>query len=309
MDRETKRINIIATLPPYAEHRRFIIEHPLVDELRFNSIWDLNVTCEELLRRLREECGDKRLWIDLKARQLRIIENAWIPEAFAHINHKIQVDLPTDAHFRNYTARVVEIVAGDRLIFDPAPRTAVGRGQPLNIIHPSLKIDGFLLESDRQYVVAAARLGMHNFLLSFYEGWEDSVEVLTLDPKANIVAKIESRRGMKFVRNEYNKLPKSKRPRLMAARDDLWEHYREQRAGYLPAVQDIVRADSKAIAASRILTSLENSGRPSSNDLSDLELLLRMGYRTIMLSDGLCLDRVAFMKTMSELECLFVKGT
>lgn len=307
MGQKKQRIRVIASLPPYAEHRKYIIGHPLIDELRFNTIWDTDVTRDRLLQRLQEECQGKRLWIDLKARQLRVIENAYIPEAFARLNHRLRVDLPVEAHFRDYTAQVVEIVEGDRLMFDRAPRIAVGRGQPLNITHPSLEIEGFLLDSDREYIEAAVQLGLHDYLLSFYEDWSDSAEVLAIDPRANIVAKIESQRGMQFVREKYAQLPKKDRPRLMAARDDLWVHYRDQHAGYLPAVQDIALADTTAIVASRLLTSFENGGKLSPNDLSDLELVLRMGYRTIMISDGLCLDRIAFIKVMSELERLLTE--
>ena len=49
-----KAVRLIATLPPYAGHRSEIIGHPLVDELRFNTVWEIGVTEKELLSRLRD---------------------------------------------------------------------------------------------------------------------------------------------------------------------------------------------------------------------------------------------------------------
>ncbi|HXE72849.1 MAG TPA: hypothetical protein VNO81_09315, partial [Candidatus Nitrosotenuis sp.] len=62
----SERPRLIATLPPYVAHRQEILGHPLVDELRFNTISPRAEPIPDLLARLRGECAGKRLWIDLK---------------------------------------------------------------------------------------------------------------------------------------------------------------------------------------------------------------------------------------------------
>jgi len=280
-------VRIIATLPPYVEHRPAIIGHPLVDELRFNSISPAAETRSEMLARLKSECGGKKLWIDLKARQLRIAKFAYLPYAFVELNNAIEVDLPAEILFKDGAARIVEIVDGRKLILDSRPPRVVGEGEPVNILDDSLAIRGkFLLDSDREFVEAAKSLGLHDYLLSFVEQPADIAELLELDPEAKIIAKIESRRGLEFVRRGYGRL--RPRVRLMAARDDLYINLGAAKADFLPALELIIRADPEAAVASRLLTSLENGPEVSSQDISDLELMLRLGYRTLMLSDGLC---------------------
>jgi pyruvate kinase len=289
-----QRASVIATLPPYVEHRQSIASNQLVSELRFNTVSPLAESRFELLRRLKGECGGKRLWIDLKARQLRITKFAYLPYAYVELNHAIEVQLPVTIHFKECSALVSRIVDGNKLILSVRPPKIVGEGQPVNILHPSLKIMGFLTESDREYIEAAKKLDMHDYMLSFVERAEDIDDLLDCDREANIVAKIESRRGLEFVRGGY--LEKWRRTvRLMAARDDLYINLDGEAQDYLPALEAIIAADPKAIVASRLLTSLEDSGEVDARDVSDLELMLRLGYRTLMLSDGLCFHEGAYM--------------
>jgi len=168
----------------------------------------------------------------------------------------------------------------------------VGEGEPVNILDPSLRIEGTLTDGDREYVEAARRLGLHDFMLSFVEGREDVEELLRLDPEANVIAKIESRKGLDFVRGDYPAL--REKVVLMAARDDLFVNLGPAKEEMLEALELLVAADPDAIAASRLLCSLEESGQVAAEDLSDLWLLLKLGYRNFMLSDGLCFREEAF---------------
>ena len=286
--KKSESSRLIATLPPYVDHRALIIGHPAVDELRFNTVSPLAGSRGDLLRRLKGECGEKRLWIDLKGRQLRIAKFAYLPFAYVELTHRISVDLPVAVHFRDCVSKAVELVDGNKLILADRPVRIVGEGEPINILDPSLRVDGYLTPSDRAYVEAAAALGMHDYMLSFAERDEDVEDVLAIDPKARVIAKIESKRGLEWMRT------RPRRVGLMAARDDLFVNMGDDRADILKALEDILSNDRNAVVASRLLESFETSATPSLPEISDVELMRRMGYRNFMLSDTLCFRREAF---------------
>lgn len=293
---------IIATLPPYVGHRDLIIGHPAVDELRFNTVSPLAESRSDLLHRLRRECGKKRLWIDLKGRQLRIAKFAYLPLAFVELTHRISVDLPVSVRFRDGVATAVRLVDGDKLIFDDRPPRIVGEGEPINILDPSLRVEGYLTPSDRAYVEAAAALGLHDYMLSFAERDEDVEEVLSIDPKARMIAKIESKRGLEWMRT------RPRRVGLMAARDDLYVNMGDGHADILQALESIASADRDAVVASRLLESFEASPMPALPEISDVELMRRLGYRGFMLSDTLCFRREAFLAGASLMAKLLGKA-
>ncbi|MBI5077740.1 hypothetical protein HZB94_05185 [Candidatus Falkowbacteria bacterium] len=298
---KTKSVKVIATLPPLVGHREEIIGHQLVDELRFNTIMPISESPRKTLARLKRECGGKRLWVDLKARQLRITKYAYLPYAYVRLNHRIQVDLPATALFKEGTATIAAIENGNKLILADRPEQIVGDGQPINILSSSLRVEGFFTKRDEQYISAAMALDIHDYWLSFFESQDDADELLKRDPQANIVAKIESMKGMAFVAA----LSKLDNLRLMAARDDLFINMGQNKPRILKALKLIIKKDPSAIVASRILTSLEESDSVSLGDISDLTLMLEFGFRTIMLSDGLCFRRVAFQAAMRTLDELF----
>lgn len=294
-------VKVIATLPPHASHRWDIVSHPLVDELRLNTIMPIAESPHRTLKRLKRECGAKKLWLDLKTRQLRITKFAYLPYAYVRLNHRISVDVPTPILFKECAATVVEIVDGNKLILDDRPPEIVGDGQPVNILSPTLRVDGFFTKRDEQYIEAAKTLDMHDYWLSFFEGQSDADELKARDPDANIVAKIESMAGMAFVAS----LDKPNLARLMAARDDLFINMGQNKPRIIKALKLIIEKDPDAIVASRILTSLEHANTVSLADISDLTLMLELGYRTIMLSDGLCSGEISFALAMRTLDELF----
>ncbi len=296
-----KDVRLIATLPPYVGHRLEIIGHPLVDELRFNTVWEIGVSEKEMLSRLRDECGDKPLWIDLKGRQLRVTHYANMPYAFLRLSHPIEVDLPCNILFKDRGARIVDIVDGNKCILDGPPDYTVGIGQPVNILHPSLKIKGTLTDGDQRYIEAANELGLNRFMLSFVEPAADVSELMRLVAAAAPLAvlKIESPGGLRYVRKRAASLRFGGQMRLMAARDDLFIQLERDGARYLKALGRIVKYDPTAIAASRILQSLEKDGVLAASDVADLELLRRLGYGQYMFSDGLCLRAETFRKAMA----------
>lgn len=293
---------LIATLPPQAAHGREIAEHPMVDQVRLNTGVDTGRSPEEMLDSAMFKCGETPLILDLKARQLRITK--WVDPAWENVtlNHRIKVDTPCKILFRDEVATIVDVVDGNKLVLDEAPQFALGAGQSINIDDPSLIIEGFLTERDKEFVEAAKKRGLHRYLLSFVESEEDIEELLKLDPEAEIICKIESLKGLEFVRDVYPKY--ADRVRLMSARDDLYTNIGRNKVDMLEAERLIISRDPEAIVASRILTSAEKSRdqEVSLSDLKDLEWLYDAGYKNFMLSDTLCLNRKAFLKAVSTFE-------
>jgi pyruvate kinase len=288
---------VIVTVPPYAGFLAEGARHPLVRGLRLNTVMPLREPPVEALRRL---AGfGQPLWVDLKGRQLRVVGAAIPPYSEVHLSHPIQVDTPVDAFFSD-GLEVAQVVAvdGDRLILGDGPRRLVGPGESVNIIDPSLKIEGTLTATDRTYLEAMAELGLTKVMLSYVEEPGDAEEVRALLPGAELVLKIETQKGLGYAR-----LHKATQGRLMAARGDLYvEVLRPHRI--IPALKTIIAADPQAIAASRIFDSLVMGPVPSCADIGDLGFLIQLGYRTFMLGDAQCLRRETVIEALNLLEAV-----
>ena len=293
---------LILSLPPVHQEEllRFIIEHPAVDAVRYNtgmsSARDPYGTLK-LIKQLADKIS-KPVYVDLKAKQLRVTQWADVPYGPIELNHKIEVDLPARVYFRNDdSANLRQVVNGNEIYVDPLPRFPVGKGQSVNIIAKDLKIQGGLLEKDREYVRAALDLGLSRFMLSFTESMADVEELVdtmhlcsrgaALPEEWELVFKIESRAGVEFAQKASNKtFRKGSHYRLMAARDDLMIQI-----GVLDmpeALQIIAKKDPRAICASRLLKGLSGEeNMVSMADLSDLEYMRYLGFQHFMLSDGI----------------------
>lgn len=285
---------LIATLPPVHQERllKHIIEHPSVDAVRYNtgvaSAYDADETLTRILALTRPL--NKQLWLDLKGRQLRITE--WAVPNFGKIvlNHAVSVDYPAQVYFRGNECSSLKVARGNLIYVDPPPRYAVGAGQAINIVGQNLKIEGYLTDSDHQYIKAAKALAIKHFMLSFVESNTDITEFYSAigveHTNLNLVLKIESLPGLAFVRN----FTRSSYPNinLMAARDDLMINIGENRAEILPALVEIIAHDPQAIVASRLFAGLEGGGSVTMGDFADLYLMQLLGYQEFMLSDGIC---------------------
>ncbi|MBI4851647.1 MAG: hypothetical protein HY819_07620 [Acidobacteria bacterium] len=286
---------LIATLPAIHQERLLtqIIQHPLVGELRYNTGVISAYSPRETLTRillLTERYG-KKLWIDLKGRQLRITNWAVPNYGKIELNHEIEVDCPAKVYFRGNDFSELKIVRGNIIYVDPPPRYAVGSGQAINIHGNNLKIKGYFTQEDLAYIALASELGVNNFMLSFVEGFSDITDFQSLWQKyllinnPNIVLKIESPKGLEFINSfEIKSIPNCS---LMAARDDLMINIGENKAEILLALKQIIKQDPQAIVASRIFASLEN-GSVSMGDFADLALMHHLGYSRFMFSDGIC---------------------
>jgi pyruvate kinase len=287
---------LIATLPAVHQERLLtqIVQHPLVNEVRYNTGVISAYSPKETLTRVLalSERYEKRLWVDLKGRQLRITE--WAVPNYGKIvlNHEIEVDYPAKVYFRGNDSSELKVVRGNVIYVDPPPRYAVGNGQAINIHSDNLRIKGYFTSEDLAYIAAACELGVNNFMLSFVETISDVTEFQSFWQKhssnsnVNIVLKIESPKGLEFI-NRFD-LGSIANCALMAARDDLMINIGPNKAKILLALEQIIKRDSQAIVASRIFAGLENGGAVSMGDLADLALMQRLGYRRFMLSDGIC---------------------
>ena len=168
----------------------------------------------------------------------------------------------------------------------------------MNIPDASLEIEGTLTDTDRAYLEAMQRRGLRHVMLSYVESARDVDEVRALLPEAEVVLKIESARGMDFVRRHGASLG-----RLMAARGDLYVEVRRPHR-VASAVREIVRADPAAIAASRLFESLAREAVPESADIGDAAFLLLCGFRSFLLGDAVCLRRESVLSALNLLEAL-----
>lgn len=279
---------LLATLP--AAHQVTLIErmlaHPLVDGVRYNVGARSPYSPRETLERLsdRARAAGKRLWIDVKGRQLRIVQ--WAVPTYGDIvlNHALRVERPAWIWFRGGERSQILEVRGDRIYVDPPPKSAVGQGQAVNVHGPGLEIEGYLTEEDEEYLEACRSLGLEDVMLSFVEQASDVDAVRARLPGARPVLKIESPKGLAFAASHA-----PGELRLMAARDDLMINIGEDKAEMLPALDLIASLDPEAIVASRIFAGIERTGEPALADFSDLRLMELLGYRSFLLSDGLCL--------------------
>lgn len=289
---------LIATLPPVHQEEvlKFIISNPYFGAVRYNTGVDSPYSPKETLQKiltLTERCK-KPLYVDLKGRQLRITEWATFPYGPIVLNHKIRVELPAKVYFRgDDVCDIKEVIDGNKLYVEPFPKFPVGRGQSINIISNKLEVEGYLIENDLAYAEAACELGINKFMLSFVENLDDTLELEdflayevdlgAIKEDVEIVLKIESQKGLDFVKSVAPKILKNYR--LMAARDDLMIQIG---ALNMPtALKMLVSKDPTAICASRLLMGLETGGEVSMADVSDLQLMEMMGYKHFMLSDGI----------------------
>ena len=293
---------LIATLPSLnnMEKVKKVFSNPHIAEVRFNTGVQTAYSIEETLDMLKNLSikFHKKLWIDIKGRQLRVTKWADPMYSCVEISHRVQVSYPASVYFRNGDrVNIAHIKDGNKLFVDPLPREALGAGQSVNILAKDIEIEGYLTEKDRLYLEACKKMDLNFIMASFVESFDDLAQILQVLPKAHIVSKIESLKGISFIK-QYNV------PNLMAARDDLYLQS-GQNYSILEHLKTIISRDSGAICASKIFLSLEKREIVDLADYSDLELMYNMGYRKFMLCDNVCNFR--FVKAIEAWE-EFING-
>lgn len=297
MERNCK---LIATIPVMTDLQKveYIISNPYIYGVRWNTGIVTPYTEKETVEILKHFCEkyNKKLWIDLKGRQLRVIE--WGNPIYSSIkvNHNVRANLPAYVLLRGERPLNLVAVKGNSLFVNPVPQHAVGKGQSVNIIGKDVEIEGYLTEEDKIYIDACKELGVRDLMLSYVESIDDIVEVKILYPDCNIVCKIESKKGLENL-DDFEGF------NLMAARDDLYlelcNPYNLKNAysvradklnlAYNPysmqtALQRIIHYNKDAICASKLFTSSKYDYMDF-KDFEDLENMFALGYRIFMLSD------------------------
>ena len=293
----------IVTQGPYSSFFEEVALNNLVEGIRLNTIMPIkDGALEERLATLAQLTHGKPLWVDLKARQLRVKEFANTPYTAVTVSHRIRVDLPTTVCFDNgnLSATLVE-VDGYRLILEDYAGRLIGPGESVNILDESLEyLDPDLLTSrDQEYVTACLNLGISDYMLSFVEHADDVRVLRKLHPGCRVVAKIESQKGLQNLAEIG-----AEADCLMAARGDLYTE--------VPYPHDIVPAlrrieaegHGNSVVASRLLLSLLRHPVPSSADIMDLAFLLHMGFRRFMIGDDICFNRDLLMRALRVLRAL-----
>ena len=291
------KIGAIITAPPYADFLKEAAVHPLVTGFRLNTVMPVKGGPPEALDRL-SGLG-KPLWVDLKGRQLRVVGGAVPPYTEIKVSHRIQVETPVDAFFRDGRehARIVA-VDGDRLILGDGPRRLIGPGESINIVHPSLEIEGYLTETDIAYLEAMKAAGVNKVMLSYVESLSDIESVQKILPGAEMILKIETQKGLDFAKNHGGS-----QGQLMAARGDLYVEVLQPHR-IIGALRKIIAADPDAAVASRVFDSLGQHPVPSSADIGDVAFLLSLGYHTFMLGDLVSLQRDPLVEALNLLEAV-----
>lgn len=291
------RIQAIVTVPPYATFLDEVAAHPLVCGLRLNTVMPLKGPARDALARL--SLLGQPLWVDLKGRQLRVVGAAIPPFTEVRLSHRVQVQTPADVFFNDGRehARIVA-VDGDRIILEDGPRRLIGPGESVNLVHDSLRVEGTLTETDRSYLDAMVELGLRHAMLSYVEQESDVTELRERLNDAELVLKIESRRGLQFVSKHRANLG-----RLMAARGDLFVEVLEPHR-IVSALRAVIDADPLAVAASRLLPNLAWHPVPEASDICDAAFLMSLGYRTFMLGDEVCLKRDSVIAALNLLDAI-----
>lgn len=279
-----KKCNLIATLPNLNDKKSIeeLLNYDEITSYRFNSgVNQLMSTKEiiDILLKIKEETK-KKVWIDLKGRQLRVISWADLKYEAIELNHEISIEYPAKVIFRDNTTSEIIRCRGNKILLKDPPYHALGKGQSINIDAKNLEIKDYLTEQDKELIELSKQYELNDYMASFIEEIGDLIEILSLNKNANIIVKIESLKGLKFI------LENTLRLNIMSARDDL---YANLNSSYktIKYLKELVKKDKNAICASKIFTSLDNSLYPDLKDYEDLELMYQIGYRNFMLQDDI----------------------
>lgn len=277
-----KDCKLIATAPPLTDIKAIeeIVSNKYIMGIRWNSGIVTPYSEYETLNILKQITNkfNKKLWLDLKGRQLRVIE--WGNPLYSSIkvNHSFVTTFPAQIVLRGEDPLNIVKVDRNEIFVHPLPKHSVGAGQSVNILAEDVQIVDYLTEKDKTYLSLCRILNIPDIMASFVESTDDISEIRTIYPESNIVCKIESKKGVEAI-------PTLSSNQLMAARDDLYVEVNNY-YDMIKALRLIIQNDKNAICASRIFSGLKHSSKPSFSDFEDLENMYQMGYRTFMLCDN-----------------------
>lgn len=316
---------LLATLcPSFSHFNRFRTDTRLAG-IRVNPAAIPGVEFDrEMMLAFNSYGGKVPLYFDVKSRQMRVAE---VHENENHLditlNHAISVQTPTEVLFKagaDFAVLHHLEEGGKRLIFQGGPQYNIYAGESLHIRHPSLKVHGPIFTPEElTRIETAKRTGFERWFLSYVEAETDVDQFLELvGKKAEVWLKIESPRGLEYVRRSFNK-KLTPNLVLVAARGDMYVEL-ERPHEILGAMQQLIQADPEACVGSRLLLSLCSAGTvvtkmlgrlaalgvtpaeakkwaaelfdpvPSCADWNELAWLYDVGFRRFLLCDELCLE-------------------
>ncbi len=322
-------MNLILTVPADVDFSA-IAQESVVSGVRLNTTYTGSggQTIEEILLNMKRKVGGKDVWIDLKARQPRIESYSveFLKDGEIHkitLTHPFKLDIPAEVLLDDgYMTGVIEEVDGRSLIipsdnkrrdglFFPQPgQIGVRPGTSLNILHPSFEIEGFFTKNDLAYIEAALKVGMHKYMLSYVETKEDVLKLFKMDPEAEVVLKIETPKGLEFVAKQYAGLKKrlGRQLNLMTARGDLYLEI-DMPDQIIDGSSLILKAESNAILASRLMGSLKNypDQGVECSDVTDVYFNMMLGYRQFMVGDELTTSEERLLEAIGLFDTLAQK--
>jgi len=285
------KLDLHVTLWPSFSHFPLFANDARLSGIRLNSAMISNPELEQELLTINNMKPSVPLYFDVKGRQLRIAEVHENPDHLdVTLNHPIEVQTPVLVLFKaGMDAALLDHVEenGYRLIFKGGPKYLVRTGESLHIRHDSLRVMGALFtDAELAKIDKVVKAGFSKYYLSYVECQRDVDMFLELIGKdAEVMLKIESKRGMEYVAREYKKQGNIF---LVAARGDLYVEL-ERPHEIIEALELIIQKDPEACVGSRILLSVVAEPVPSCADFLELAWLYDKGYRRMLLCDELCL--------------------
>lgn len=300
----TDKFNVIVTQGPYSTFLEEIASLDIVSGIRLNTVMPIkNGDLLERLKVIKSIILNKRLYIDLKTRQLRITEFANTPYTSVKISHKIKVKTPVTAYFDNgnITGKIVEI-DGNKLILEDYVGRILGPGESVNIIDESLEYldDNFFTDKDMEFIEASKKAGIDSFMLSYVQKKDDIEALKKLYPDAIVMSKIEDKKGLKNLKeitanSDY----------ILAGRGDLYTEidYPHEIVNALKYIYHT--AEDKAVVGSRMFQSLIKYSSPSCSDIMDIAFLKDIGYRSFLIGDDICFKKEPLIRALNIFSAIF----
>jgi hypothetical protein len=284
-----KKLEILITLWPSFPHFERFARDERLSGIRLNSAMLKSASLEGEFEKANSIQNHVPLYFDIKGNQLRVMESfPYKDHLELEINHPIEVNTPVPVLFKAGAdnALLEKVENNNRLIFSRSPEFMVYPGESLHIRDPSLIVQGkTFLDYEIEKIEKAKKAGFKRFFLSYVEGQRDINEFREFVGDSEIVAKIESKKGLSYVQNEFKKKDNLS---LMAARGDLYVEIDKPHEMY-DALKLIINKDPEGYVGSRILLSMIHNPVPECADMLDLAWLYDQGYRKMMLCDELCL--------------------
>ncbi len=284
-------MNLHITCVPSDPHFSEFCAHSGIAGIRMNGLLFRSSDLADQISRIPTKTTVP-LWFDAKGRQLRVEEAIYYKDHLELVmNHGIKgLSLPHPIIFKaGEDWAMVEKIDGKRLVLraDGYPKYRVKPGDSVHFRDMRMVIDGPLFTDDeKSKIEMAVKAGAKRFYLSYVERPRDVEEFRELiGNSAELILKIESKRGLRFV--SMLPSPDLKGFRLACARGDLYVEV-DQPHQIIEAQRLIIERDPNAMVGSRMLLSLFANNVPSCSDINELALLKNMGYKNFLLCDDLC---------------------